>query len=226
MENSTFICNRQDSSKKQVIMFIVGEEMKKKFLNYSGNLLRKSGDYSEEKIEIILYGLEAVYLMITKMVVIFLLAYVLGILKETLILLISYNVIRSQAFGIHASKSIYCLISSILLFVGGALLCKYVTLPLWGMIVGAIVCNICLLLYAPADTHKRPLVNEKKRKRFKYVSFSLGIIYTVLIIVFRDYSIVNYLLFGMMEAVLMILPLTYKTFHLPYNNYKTYQYGV
>jgi len=188
--------------------------------------MRKNGNYSDEQIEIAIYGLEAIYLMITKMIVIFLLSYLLGILKETLLLLISYNVIRSQAFGIHASKSVYCLISSTLMFVGGALVCKYVAIPFVFVIIMALICNVCLLLYAPADTHKRPLVNEKKRKRFKYVSFSLGIIYTVLIIVFRNYSIVNYLLFGMLEAVLMILPLTYRTFHLPYNNYKTYQCGV
>lgn len=200
--------------------------MKKKFLNSSMNLITQSRHYTKEQIEIMAYGLETVYLMVTKMIVIFALAYLLDIFKEVVLLLITYNIIRSQSFGIHASKSIYCLISSIILFIGGTLLCKYVVLPVWLMIVLAIVCNVCLLLYAPADTYKRPLVNAKKRKRFKFVSFSLGIVYTILIIIFRHYSFVNYLLFGMIEAILMILPITYKTFNLPYNNYKTYNCGV
>ena len=200
--------------------------MKKKFLNSSMKLIAENGTYSEEQIEIMTYGLETLYLLITKMIVIFALAFLFGIVKETLMLLITYNIIRSQAFGIHASKSIYCLISSIIMFIGGAMLCKYVVLPIWLMVCLAIICNIFLLIYAPADTYKRPLVNAKKRKRFKLVSFSLGIIYTILIIVLRNYSIVNYLLFGMVEAIIMILPLTYKTFHLPYNNYKTYNCGV
>ena len=42
----------------------------------------------------------------------------------------------------------------------------------------------------------------------------------------HDYSIVNYLLLGMIESVIMILPITYKTFNLPYNNYKKYNCGV
>lgn len=200
--------------------------MKKKFLKSSMEFITKNKKYTDEQIEIMTYGLEALYLTFTKMVVIFATAYLLGIFKEMLLLLITYNIIRSQSFGIHASRSIYCLISSLIMFVGGALICKYCVLPFWVIIGLAIVCNVCLLFYAPADTHKRPLVNAKKRKRWKMISFSLGIIYTVLIIVFRNYSIINFLLFGMIEAVIMILPITYKMFHLPYNNYKTYNYGV
>ena len=200
--------------------------MKRKFLNSSMKLITKNNNYSNDEIEIISYGLETVYLMVTKMIVIFGIAYLLGIIKEVLLLLVTYNIIRSQAFGLHASKSIYCLICSSICFIGGAMICKYVTIPFWIMVVLAIICNICLIKYAPADTYKRPLVNAKKRKRFKFVSSAFGIIYTTLIIVFKDYSIVNYLLLGMIEAVIMILPITYKTFNLPYDNYKNYNYGV
>ena len=140
--------------------------MKKKFLNSSMKLIAENGTYSEEQIEIMTYGLETLYLLITKMIVIFALAFLFGIVKETLMLLITYNIIRSQAFGIHASKSIYCLISSIIMFIGGAMLCKYVVLPIWLMVCLAIICNICLLIYAPADTYKRPLINKKKRDKW------------------------------------------------------------
>lgn len=200
--------------------------MKKKFLYSSMELITRNKQYSQDEIDIMLYGLETIYLTVTKLIIIFLTAYLLGIFKEMILLLVSYNIIRSQSFGIHASKSIYCLISSLIMFIGGALICKYSVIPFNIMIFLSIVCNICLLFFAPADTHKRPLVNEKKRKRFKLVSSSFGVIYTVLIIIFRNYSIVNYLLFGMIEAVIMILPITYKVFKLPYNNYKNYNCGV
>lgn len=200
--------------------------MKKKFLNSSMELITNNKQYTDEELEIIAYGLEGLYLTFTKMFVIFLIAYILGIFKEMILLLISYNIIRSQSFGIHASKSIYCLTSSLLMFIGGALICKYCILFDWLLISLAIICNVCLWFYAPADTHKRPLVNEKKRRKFKIVSFLLGIVYTILIILFKDYPFVNYLLFGMIEAVIMILPVTYKLFNQPYNNYKTYNCGV
>lgn len=200
--------------------------MKKKFLNSSISLIQNNGNYTDEQLEIISYGLEGIYLTFTKMIILFGLSYVFGVFKEFLLLLVSYNIIRSQAFGIHATKSIYCLISSIILFVGGAFICKYITLPYWFSISSAFICDICLLLYAPADTYKRPIVNKHKRKRFKLFSFCFGIIYTVLIIAFKDYYFINYLVIGMIEAVLMILPISYRIFHLPYNNYKIYLLDV
>ncbi len=200
--------------------------MKKKFIQTSINILKNSGKYDDNNIEIIVYGLEVMYLSITKLIIIFLISFVLGITKEVFILLITYNIIRSQAFGIHASKSIYCLISSLAFFVGGAILCKYITLPLWQMIIIASLCDLFLLIYAPADTHKHPIINKKKRKKFKFLSFSLGLIYTFLIVYYYGQSITNYLLFGMLEAVLMILPATYSVFKMPYNNYKTYYNDV
>lgn len=200
--------------------------MKKKFLDSSMKLLKQNGDYTDEELEVIIYGLEGIYLTFTKLIIIFSIAYVFGIWREFILLLVSYNIIRSQAFGIHASKSIYCLIVSSILLIGGALICKYFTFPFLFMVIISIICNICLILYAPADTHKRPIVNPKKRKKFKYNSVCLGIIYTILIIVFKNTHLSNYLLIGMIEAVLMILPITYSTFNMPYNNYKTYYNGV
>lgn len=200
--------------------------MKKKILNSSINFIKKHKNYNEEELEIIAYGLESIYLVITKAIIIFTLAYILGILKETLILLLTYNIIRTQAFGIHASRSIYCLISSILMFIGGAYLCIYLTLPLKIIMIISLMCNLLILMYAPADTHKRPLINERKRMKFKYKSITLAIIYTIIIFTIKDNTIINFLLIGMIEATIMILPITYKLFKLPYNNYKHYNCNV
>ena len=196
--------------------------MKKKFLNSTIRLIEKNGQYTDEQLEIIAYGLEGVYLTFTKMIILFACAYVLGILKEFILLLVSFNIVRSQAFGLHATKSFYCLISSLISFIIGTLICKYVVIPFWILLLCSIICVVCLLLYAPADTHKRPLVNEKKRKRFKFFSVIIGVIYTVLVVIFQNSFIAKYLVVGMLEAVVIILPITYKIFRLPYNNYKTY----
>ena len=80
--------------------------MKKKLINSSIQILKKSKKYSDDQIEIIIYGLEGLYLTFTKMIIICLVSVLLGVFKEVFILLITYNIIRSQAFGIHASKSI------------------------------------------------------------------------------------------------------------------------
>ena len=48
--------------------------MKEKFLKSSMNLITKNKKYSNDEIEIIRYGLEALYLTITKMIIILSLA--------------------------------------------------------------------------------------------------------------------------------------------------------
>ncbi len=201
--------------------------MKKNFLNYSVNIIASNYDFDDIRLEEISYGLETLYLTVTKLVVIFGLAYLLGILKEVVLLLLCYNLIRSTAYGLHASKSIYCLISSITLFIGGVYLSKYIaTIPLVIKIVLCTISIILLLKYAPADTVKRPLINAKKRRILKIKSCIKGIVYLILIIYFKDSVVSGYLLCGLVEAILMIHPFVYKIFSLPYDNYKEYNCGV
>lgn len=188
------------------------------------DLVKKNNPtYQEEKLEEIRYGLESIYLTYTKIFLIFVLAYFLGIIKETLLLLVTYNIIRTFAFGIHATKSIYCLITSLILFIGGVYVVKYMSLNIYVKAVISIILLICIYKYAPADTYKRPLINERKRKKYKVISTILGIAYVILIIIFNNYIISNYLLIGMLETVIMIHPIVYKIFNLPFDNYKKYK---
>lgn len=197
--------------------------MKKKLLTWCMNSVRKKfPEYDDDKLEIIEYGLEGLYLTFTKIIIITCLSLILGIFKETLLLIIFYNIIRFSAFGLHAKKSSHCLVISLSLFVGGAYICKYAYLPL---ILKSIISIICILLiskYAPADTEKRPLINKNKRIRFKILSILSSTIFSILIVIFSEYTISNHLLFGMLAATLMILPISYKILDLPYDNYKRY----
>ena len=68
----------------------------------------------------------------------------------------------------------------------------------------------------------RPLVNKFKRKRYKIITIIIGLIYLIFIIIFKNNIISSYLCFGLFDASLMIHPLVYRMFQLPYNNYKNY----
>lgn len=186
------------------------------------SIKNKFPTYDNDKLEVIEYGLEGLYLTFTKIFLITCLSLILGIFKKTLLLIIFYNTIRFSAFGLHAKKSIHCLIISLSLFVGGVYVCEYIYLPL---IIKAIISILCILLiakYAPADTEKRPLINKKKRKKYKILSILSSMIFAILIVIYNNFSISNYLLFSMLYATLMILPISYKLLDLPYDNYKKY----
>ena len=104
--------------------------MKEKFINSSMSIIQNNRQLSNKEINKMRYGLEGLYLTITKMIIIFFLAIILGIFKEVIILLILFNVIRYTAFGVHAKRSIDCLISSSLFFIGFPMLCIYLHIPL------------------------------------------------------------------------------------------------
>ena len=197
--------------------------MREKFLKKSiASVKKKYPYYTEEKLEEIEYGLDAIYLNIPKTIIIFGLAIILGIFKDMILLLTFYGILRTFAFGMHASKSWHCLVISTVMFIGGGLVCKYIIIPYYVKIIISILSLICIIKYAPADTHKRPLINAKRRKIYKIVSSIIALIYVVLIIIFVNKDISMYLTMGILEAVLMIHPITYKVFQMPYANYKHY----
>ena len=122
----------------------------------------------------------------------------------------------------HAKKSSHCYIISITMFIGMGFICKYIGINFYVKLLLVAFSYITMILYAPADTYKRPLINVKKRKIYKIITILNSLIYISLIVIFRDKSISNYLMLGLLDASLMIHPLTYRMFQLPYDNYKTY----
>ena len=79
-----------------------------------------------------------------------------------------------------------------------------------------------MLLYAPADTVKRPLINKRKRLIWKTLSVINCSILVIILLLTKNNTMSNLLLFGIYTEVIFINPLTYKIFKLPYNNYLNY----
>ena len=197
--------------------------MKKRFLNKIKNGITKQyPNYSKDKIDEIMYGIEGIYMLITKTIIIFILAMILGIFKELLYLLISFNFIRLFAFGMHANKSYICLIFSSLLFLLGAFMCKYIIFNKYMLYILYFIAFIIIAIYAPADTKKRPLIKRNKRIKFKVLSLMIVTLYFILTLFIKDNLIINSLIIGIIIECILILPITYKAFHMPYNNYKNY----
>ena len=183
---------------------------------------KNDSSINEEKLAEIKYGLEGLYLTITKTIVIFTLTLILGIFKEMLIMLLVFNILRKTGFGIHAKKSWQCWISSLTIFVILPYIAKIIIIPIILKIILGIISIAIMYLYAPADTYKRPLINKKKRLIWKGLSVFNCLILSIISFYIKDNTISNLLLFGILIEVVLINPITYKIFKLPYNNYKTY----
>lgn len=192
-------------------------------INNSISLVNKTNKYNSIELEEIKYGLESIYLAITKVVVILFFSACIGLFKEAVLFLLIFNIVRATGFGLHASKSIWCWISSSISFLLIPFICKNVIFPTTFYIVTSIITMIIFLLYAPADTVKRPLINKKKRKLYKILSIITALIFISLIFIINNFLIKNMLIFALILESILILPITYKIFKLPYKNYLNYK---
>lgn len=190
----------------------------KKCMNY----IKKHNNYSNTKLKEIEYGLIGIYLTISKITIILVLAMLLNILKEVLLFMILFNIIRTTAFGLHATKSWICLVSSTISFIGIPLICIYISVDNYLKVIIGIICTILIFKNSPADTYKRPIINNKRRLVYKILSTIISMIYFCASVIINNIFISNCLIFSIILECFFISPLIYKLFKLPYNNYITY----
>ena len=184
--------------------------MKEIIINKAMNHIKKKGNYSEEKLAEIKYGLSTLYINITKTIVIFTLDYFLGIIKELLLILLFYGFLRLTGFGLHAKKSWQCWIGSLFTFLLLPFLVKVLSINIYVRLIISFISIIYIAIYAPADTEKRPLIRKKRRIIYKIICTITAIILTIYSFHIEDILIQNSIFFSLILECIMISPLSYK----------------
>lgn len=160
-----------------------------KICTFLTNRIRKEmPDVDDERAEVINYGLQNIVGEIPKVILVFIIAYILGIFKWTLFTFIILFVYKGASGGIHLkthlgcilfTTAFYCLIPFVSQYFELTGVVKYITtLFIW--IFGMIM----IKLYAPADTESVPILQNKVRKKKRivsYISFSVGLLIALLI---------------------------------------------
>lgn len=199
--------------------------MKDYIVNSSLNIIKNNNPSLDEvKLAEIKYGLVSIYLLISKLIIISLMAYLLGILKEMIVFMTIYNIIRMPSFGIHASKSWICLIVSLALSIGCTYLSLILKLNIYVKCMIGITGLISMYKNSPADTYKKPIVSPTRRMVYKFISVIVTIIFIMLAIILKNNFLSNCLLIALIVQCAVISPFTYKMFNMPYDNYKNYKH--
>lgn len=191
------------------------------------NRIRKEmPEIDDEKAEIINYGLQNIIGEIPKTFLVLIIAYFLGIWKETLITFLLLIPYKNASGGFHLKTHLGCIIGTTTFYCGIAVLSKFVILS--GIlkcivIVSVWIFGMCMIkLYAPADTENVPILTKKDRRRqqvISYITFSIGLLIAGII----NYSVVsNIIIFGYFLQSLMITKLAYR---LTNNKYGYEVYG-
>ena len=171
-------------------------------------------EIDEERAEIIKYGLENIIGEIPKIFIMLILAYSLGIIKETIITILIIMPYRAVSGGFHLNTHLGCIISTCTFYCGTAIISKHLEiLPeiryiLLGLIL--IFGIIMLKKYAPADTINVPILRKKERRRKKILSYIILSSACVIAAIFKDNIISNIVLIGYFIQTCTITEWAYK----------------
>ncbi len=191
------------------------------------NRIRKEmPNIDDERAEVINYGLQNIIGEIPKTFLVLILAYFLGVWKETLLTFLLLIPYKSASGGFHLKTHLGCIIGTTIFYCGIPILSKLIiinTMLKIMVIVALWIFGMFMIkLYAPADTENVPILTKKDRNRQKiisYITFTIGLLVAGII----NYNTVsNIIIFGYLLQTLMITKIAYR---LTNNKYGYEVYG-
>ncbi len=198
-----------------------------KICTFLTNRIRKEmPDIDDERAEVINYGLQNIIGEIPKTFLVLIIAYFLGIWKETLLTFILLIPYKNASGGFHLKTHLGCIIGTTIFYCGIPVLAKLLIINeivKYIIIVALWIFGMCMIrLYAPADTENVPILTKKDRNRKRviaFVTFSVGLVIAGII---NNSTISNIIIFGYLLQTLMITKLAYR---LTNNKYGYEVYG-
>lgn len=190
--------------------------MIEKFCSY---LTKKIGqempELSEERLEVINYGLQNIVGEMPKIFITIAVAFLLGIADLTLWSILIIAPYRCFSGGFHAKTHIGCIVSTTLMFCGTAILAKYISLSslelryicimlIWFFSI------IMIKLYAPADTENVPILRKKERRQKQILSYIVLTIELIISAIIPNGVISNLIIFGMFFQTITITKFVYR----------------
>lgn len=181
----------------------------------TSRIRKKMPEVDDERAEIINYGLQLVIGEIPKTFIIIAIAYLLGVLKLTVLALLFIMPYKTFSGGVHLKTHIGCIIATSILYVGTALLSKYIIFnPMYIKYIAiALIWSFSMImikLYAPADTENVPILRKKDRDLKRKLSYVTMTITLAIALIVKNQVISNLLIFGTIMQTISITRFIYK----------------
>lgn len=189
--------------------------MIEKFCEFLTKKIRKSmPEITDERAEVINYGLQLVIGEVPKTFIMLLIAYLLGIPELSILAFLIISPYRMFSGGFHLKTHIGCIIGTTLFYCGNVMLSKMIVFTSISKIIFTVAVWVFSMwmvkLYAPADTENVPIISKKIRKTKKTMSY-ITMTLTLLVGVFiRNNIISNIFIFGVLIQTLTITRVMYK----------------
>lgn len=174
----------------------------------------KMPEITEEQGEVIQYGLELIIGEFPKIILLFVLSFLLGIGWYVLFAFIAIAPYRGMSGGFHLHTHLGCILTTNIFYIGNVLISKYLFLDnieKYILIALSYIFGILMIsMYAPADTENVPIISKKERKRKKILSYIVLTILLSAAILIQDRILSNILIIGSIFQTMTITRIAYK----------------
>ncbi len=157
---------------------------------FLGSYIASKLNYDPDRCEIITYGIFVLLHNLSILIVILILALSTGLLKEIAVVMLAYAPLRRFGGGLHLSKPVFCMVSSVIIFpllgFTAVVLSKYLLCldpcgryAIFLLIAGTVLPAV--ILYAPREHPNHPL-SAGRRVFLKRLTFITALTLAVLLI--------------------------------------------
>lgn len=169
----------------------------------------------EEKEMVINFGIRLIFGEMPKIILLFIIGFLLGIGWYTILFFSLLAVYRSFTGGFHLKTHIGCMITTSILYLLPIILAKYISISqdyILYSITGLVTLFSIFIItkYAPADTENIPILSKKERKSKKIKAYISLLVLAIIILVSPNKQISYMLVYGMFLQNLTVLPISYK----------------
>ena len=189
--------------------------MIEKFCNYLlKKMKKKMPEITDEQGEAILYGLQLIIGEAPKMILLFVISFILGFGLEMLFAYFAIMPYRTVSGGFHLHTHLGCIVGSITFYYGIVLISKFLvldTMQMYILVVLSLIFGLLMIsMYAPADTENIPIISKKERKTKKILSYIMLIITLGVALIIPNQVYSNILIIGTIIQTMTITRLAYK----------------
>lgn len=195
----------------------------RKFADKMMPFLEKYNNYTDKEKIVAHYGLETLYILVTKMFLITIISLFFGITKEIYIFTFFYAFLRTYTGGMHLQTNFGCSLMTCTIIFFSTFLAIFLDINFLIQILVFTIGLYNFYKYSPADTNKKPIINKEKRKKRKINSIILTILYLIACLLINNNFIKNCIIISVFLNVLLIHPIIYRIFKQTYNNYIIYE---
>lgn len=187
-----------------------------KFCDFITKKIKENvANIDEEKEMVIDFGVRLIFGELPKILILFIIGFVLGIGWYVLFLFFLLAPYRSFTGGFHLKTHWGCMITTSILYLMPIILAKYIPTPQDYIfyIMAGIVATFSIVIiakYAPADTENIPILSKKERKSKKIKAY-IALVVLLGISVFIPDKIISYMIvYGIFLQNLTVPPIVYK----------------